>query len=136
MKMFSISREFSFCYGHRLLDHPGKCRHPHGHNGRVRVTAAEPKLNASGMVLDFTDLKSAVGGWLDENLDHKMILDETDPLVPLLKEIGEPVFLMKKNPTAEALAQLIFDAAAAAGIPVLKVEFWETPKCRAVYEKE
>ncbi len=134
--MFFVSREFSFCYGHRLLGHPGKCRHPHGHNGRAVITLSMPELNENGMVLDFTDLKGTIGRWIDENLDHKMILSAADPLLPLLQSLGEPVFAIEENPTAETLAKLLFDAADAEKIPVVRVEFWETPACRAVYEKE
>lgn len=133
--MFSISREFSFCYGHRLLGHPGKCGHPHGHNGRTLVTLTELELNADGMVRDFTELKATIGHWIDENLDHKMILSVEDPLTPLLQELGEPVFLTDANPTAESLAKLLFDVTAKEGFPVVRVEFWETPKCSAVYKK-
>lgn len=134
--MFFVSREFSFCYGHRLLGHPGKCRHPHGHNGRAVITLSMPELNENGMVVDFTDLKGTIGRWIDENLDHKMILSAADPLLPLLQSLGEPVFAIEENPTAETLAKLLFDAAVAEKIPVVRVEFWETPACRAVYEKE
>ena len=134
--MFSVSREFSFCYGHRLLGHPGKCRHPHGHNGRVIVTLSMPALNASGMVTDFTEVKNTIGQWIDEHFDHKMILAAADPLVPLLQAQGEPVFLTETSPTAETLAKLLYDAAESLRIPVLRVEFWETPGCRAVYEKD
>ncbi len=134
--MFFVSREFSFCYGHRLLGHPGKCRHPHGHNGRAVITLSMPELNENGMVVDFTDLKGTIGRWIDENLDHKMILSAADPLLPLLQSLGEPVFAIEENPTAETLAKLLFDAAGAEKIPVVRVEFWETPACRAVYEKE
>ena len=134
--MFFVSREFSFCYGHRLLGHPGKCCHPHGHNGRAVITLSMPELNECGMVVDFTDLKGTIGRWIDENLDHKMILTAADPLLPLLRNLGEPVFATEENPTAETLAKLLFDAADAEKIPVVRVEFWETPACRAVYEKE
>ena len=36
--MFQVSREIDFCYGHRLLDYGGTCRHLHRHNGRVMIT--------------------------------------------------------------------------------------------------
>ena len=29
--MFQVTRELRFCYGHRLLNYEGKCRHQHGH---------------------------------------------------------------------------------------------------------
>ena len=38
--MFSVTREITFCYGHRLLDYDGKCRYLHGHNGRAVITLA------------------------------------------------------------------------------------------------
>ena len=33
--MFRVTKEIHFCYGHRLLNYDGKCRHLHGHNGRA-----------------------------------------------------------------------------------------------------
>ena len=36
--MFRVSREINFCYGHRLLNYPGKCCHLHGHNGKLTIT--------------------------------------------------------------------------------------------------
>lgn len=133
--MFSISRDFSFCYGHRLLNYEGKCRNLHGHNGLVRVTLSAGELNSTGMVRDFSELKEVLGGWIDENLDHRMILAENDPLLPILTATQTAVFPMKTNPTAEHLAELLFRVAADSGFPVQKVEFRETDKCRAVYEK-
>lgn len=133
--MFSISREFTFCYGHRLTDHPGKCRHPHGHNGRVRITISESSLNSDGMVRDFTELKETVGRWIDAHLDHRMILSKGDPLVSVLTGLGEPIYLVDGNPTAETLAKLLYDVAQGEGFPVLEVEFWETAKCCAAYKK-
>src|ERR671929_242125 len=35
--MFRITRELHFCYGHRLLNYDGKCRHLHGHNGKAVI---------------------------------------------------------------------------------------------------
>ena len=131
--MFAVTREFHFCYGHRLLNYNGKCAHPHGHNGRVEITLESETLDAQGMVLDFTELKHLVGGWIDENLDHKMVLAEEDPLVPMLAEMNEPMYLMQCPPTAENFAKLIFDLVKGRGYPVCKVIFWETDKCAATY---
>ena len=109
--MFTVSREINFCYGHRLLNYEGKCRHLHGHNGRAVITfkAAEP--GPQGMVLDFSEIKRIVSRWIDDHLDHRMILNRIDPAVPMLQEMGEPVYLMDVNPTAENIAKLIFDVA-------------------------
>ena len=37
------------------------------------------------------------------------------------------------NPTAENIAKLIYDYAAAQGFPVVEVRLWETESCYATY---
>ena len=131
--MFQVSREIDFCYGHRLLNYEGKCKHLHGHNGKAIITLSADNLDGRGMVLDFTEMKRVLNGWIDENLDHRMILCRDDPLVPVLRQAGEPLFLTDENPTAENIAKLIADYAADAGFPVVEVRLWETPRCSATY---
>lgn len=131
--MFRVSREINFCYGHRLLNYSGKCQHLHGHNGRLIITIRAASLDESGMVLDFNEIKQVVSCWIDENLDHRMILKRDDPAVPALEKLGEPMFLIDTNPTAENIAKLIADYAIAKGIPVAEVRLWETPNCFATY---
>jgi 6-pyruvoyltetrahydropterin/6-carboxytetrahydropterin synthase len=131
--MFSVTREISFCYGHRLLEYGGKCRHLHGHNGRAVITLAAAELDPLGMVLDFSRLKRVVGGWIEENLDHKMLLHRDDPVLPLLRQQGEPVYMMEVNPTAENIARLLFEVTARQGFPVVEVKLWETETCFASY---
>lgn len=134
--MYLVTKEISFCYGHRLLDYAGKCRHLHGHNGRAVITLAAPGLDALGMVVDFSQIKRGVGGWIDAHLDHRMILHKNDPLLRYLQEQGEPVFLLDVNPTAESIAKLIYDVTAAQGYPVVEVTLWETPDSFATYRPE
>ena len=132
--MFEVTREIRFCYGHRLLNYDGKCRFLHGHNGRAVITVAAAELDGLGMVMDFSHIKRVVSAWIDENLDHKMLLHRNDPVLPLLRAQGEPVFLMDVNPTAENIARLIFDFAASKGFPVVEVRLWETDDCFASYK--
>jgi 6-pyruvoyltetrahydropterin/6-carboxytetrahydropterin synthase len=131
--MYRVTRELSFCYGHRLLEYDGKCRFLHGHNGRAVISLAAPALDSLGMVADFSTLKRVVGGWIDETLDHKMLLHRDDPVLPLLRQQGEPVCVLDVNPTAENIARLIYDFAAAQGFPVVEVKLWETDTCWAAY---
>jgi 6-pyruvoyltetrahydropterin/6-carboxytetrahydropterin synthase len=133
--MFSVTRELTFCYGHRLLNYAGKCRNLHGHNGRAVITLEAATLDELGMVMDFTQLKRVVGGWIDEALDHKMLLHRDDPVLPDLRRQGEPVFVLDVNPTAENIAKLIFDYAAGQGFPVTEVKLWETESCFAAYRR-
>ena len=131
--MYQVSREFNFCYGHRLMDHVGKCKHLHGHNARVIVTFEAADLDGQGMVLDFNRIKQIVTRWVDEHLDHRMILRRDDPAIAALEGLSEPLYLIDSNPTAENIARLIFDKAAEEGLPVVEVRLWETPNCHATY---
>jgi 6-pyruvoyltetrahydropterin/6-carboxytetrahydropterin synthase len=131
--MFRVSRKIDFCYGHRLLNYEGKCRHLHGHNGRVIITIETDTLDSKGMVIDFNEIKRRIQGWIDTHLDHRMVLHRDDPIVPVLEKLGEPMYLIEVNPTAENLAKLIGDVARREGIPVVEVRLWETPHCFATY---
>ena len=133
--MYRITREIHFSYGHRLLDHPGKCANLHGHNARVGIEVSSEKLNPLGMVVDFYEIRKVIGAWIDETLDHKMILCEADPLVPVLQKAGEPLVLTKENPTAEVLARWIFEESRKKKLPVSRVLFWETENCFAEYHE-
>jgi len=88
MKKYEIGKQFDFCYGHRVhnqvlnveysLDCKCACRHQHGHQGEVWVYLSSDKLNDQDMVTDFKHL-SWFKKYLDDTLDHKMILDVKDP---------------------------------------------------------
>lgn len=134
--MFRVTREIDFCYGHRLLDYQGKCSHLHGHNGRIEITIEASDLDSQGMVLDFGEIKRVVTTWIDDKLDHRMLLRRDDPAVPALEKLGEPMFLLDVNPTAENIAKLVHDYAAEQGFAVVEVRLWETPHCHAVYRNE
>jgi 6-pyruvoyltetrahydropterin/6-carboxytetrahydropterin synthase len=132
---FRVSREIDFCYGHRLLNYAGKCKYLHGHNGRAIISIESASLDERGMVLDFSDIKNVVSAWIDEQLDHRMLLQRSDPVVPILEKMGEPLFLMDENPTAENIARLIFEFTASRGFPIVECQLWETPRCYATYRR-
>jgi 6-pyruvoyltetrahydropterin/6-carboxytetrahydropterin synthase len=132
--MFRVTREIHFCYGHRLLNYDGKCRNLHGHNGKAVITLESESLDALGMVVDFGHLKRVVQNWIDETLDHKMILHRDDPVLPELRRQGEPVVVIDLNPTAENIARMIFDFARSQELPVVEVTLWETENSFATYQ--
>ena len=132
--MYLVTKRIEFCYGHRLLDYDGVCKHPHGHNAVVEVDVSTDTLDNRNMVADFSDIKRIVKGWIDRELDHKMILRHDDPLVEPLQKLSEPIFIVDSNPTVERIARLIFDQARDAGLPVVKVTVWETPTSFATYQ--
>lgn len=131
--MYRVTKSIDFCYGHRLLDYDGKCRYLHGHNGRAEIELEGEELDERGMLTDFGEIKSVMKAWIDENLDHRMILRKDDPAVAFLRESGEPCHLVDVNPTAETIARLIFEQARKKGFPVVRVVLWETPDSYATY---
>ena len=131
--MYSVTKRIEFCYGHRLMDYDGVCRHPHGHNAIVEIDIHAERLDGRNMVADFTDIKRIVKGWIDRELDHKMILRKDDPLAEALRQMGEPTYLLESNPTAERIARLIFDEASGQVLSVIRVTVWETPGSSATY---
>ena len=133
--MFRVTREIHFCYGHRLLNYDGKCKHLHGHNGKAVIVLETPALDALGMVVDFTNIKRHVGTWIDQTLDHQMILHKDDPVLPMLRQQGERVCVVDVNPTAENIAKMIFDRVKAEGLPVVEVTLWETENSFATYRE-
>ena len=77
-----------------------------------------------------------VKGWIDRELDHKMILRHDDPLVAPLQALGEPIFLLESNPTVERIAKLIFDEGRKLGLDIVTVRVWETPSSFASYNAD
>lgn len=135
MAKHRVTKQIDFSYGHRLLEHQGRCRYLHGHNGLLEVTVEAEELDGQGMVVDFGDLRDVVKGWLDANLDHKMLLCRRDPVAPVLAEMGEPLFLMEDNPTAENIARLVYRAVKEQGVTLAEVRLWETTTSYAVYRE-
>jgi len=131
--MYSVTKRIDFCYGHRLLDHDGVCRHLHGHNAVAEIEVRAETLDSRDMVIDFGVIKRLVKEWIDRELDHRMILRHDDPLVKPLQALGEPVYLLDSNPTAERIAQLLFDVSCERGLAVERVTLWETPSSWASY---
>lgn len=134
--MYSVTKRINFCYGHRLLDYDGICKHPHGHNAVAEIEVKTESLDVRHMVCDFSDIKRVIKGWIDRELDHKMILRHDDPLLEPLRKLGEPVFIVDHNPTVEHISRLIFDHSRAEGVPVVRVTVWETPTSFATYSSE
>ncbi|WP_323587901.1 6-carboxytetrahydropterin synthase [Aliarcobacter butzleri] len=170
---WEISKEFDFCYGHRVwsqtlnidfsLDACLKCRHLHGHQGKVIVYLESNELNNS-MVTDFKHL-NWFKAFLDDVLDHKFILDINDPLfstlVPNIKkedlikfdegyfsinltnfkneelELYESYVVVDFVPTSENLSawflKIVQKKMNGLNIKVSKIEFLETPKSKSTF---
>lgn len=131
--MYTVTKELYFCYGHRLMNHGGKCRHLHGHSVKASITIESAELNSDGMVCDFAEIREAAETYINNELDHNLLLHEDDPLIPALKAGGERFRALTEHPTAEVLAKEIFNAVKESGLPIKEVTLWETASSYATY---
>lgn len=136
----SVKKELRFEYAHRLLGHKSKCQNCHGHNARVWVyfrSKTGLSLDELGMVIDFNDIKQGIGQWIDDNLDHALILHRGDEELTK-KFVGTQfkTYLMDANPTAENMAIMLLNVAAGIYkdqyIEMYKVEVFENDFSAAV----
>ena len=134
--MYSITKDIYFCYGHRLMGHPGKCKHLHGHSVKAAITIVAEALDDQGMVCDFSEVTKAAQKFIDETLDHNFLIHRQDPLVPALTEAKERFLLVDEHPTAEFLARMIYEAIQKEGLNVTRVTLWETASASATYVED
>ena len=113
-----VRRSFDFDAAHRLPRHPGKCRELHGHAYRLVVAVDRPVDPATGLAVDFSDLKSVVAREVVNLLDHRYVND------------------LIENPTAEIMAVWIWNRLAGPLPGLVEIELFETRSCSVVYRGE
>jgi len=120
--MFILSVSEKFSSAHRLRNYNGRCENLHGHNWKVEIKISGKDLDKTGMLYDFTKLKSILKNILTE-LDHKY-----------LNEL--PVF-KKNNPTSENIAKYIYDQICSeisnSKIKIESVTVWESDNSSATF---
>jgi 6-pyruvoyltetrahydropterin/6-carboxytetrahydropterin synthase len=122
--MFEVAVEQSFASAHALRNYKGRCENVHGHNWKVRVVIEGEKLDLTGMLVDFLDVKSLLNEILDR-IDHQF-LNEIPPFDVI-------------NPSAENIAEYFYQQLtgklAETPVPVRlrEVKIWETEIQSATY---
>jgi len=121
---YELFIQTGFSAAHALREYKGKCERLHGHNWHVDLRLAGDRLDAGGMLLDFTDAKRILGEVL-EPFDHRH-LNEVPPFDRL-------------NPSSENIARVVAEAVAdrlPKGVLVASVTAWESDRCAATYRPE
>ncbi len=134
-RKFKVKKLFEIAYAHRLFKYHGKCENLHGHNAKIEIIIESKKLDNQSMVIDFVDIKKIVGKWLDENLDHATLLHKDDPLVNVLKQHNQKIFIFDENPTAEFISLTIKNELKKKGLNIKTVRFWENSTSMAEVEE-
>lgn len=133
--MFTITKEVYFCYGHRLMNHAGKCRNLHGHSVKASISIQQKELNNQDMVCDFSDVRDCVETYINDCLDHNFLLHKDDPIIPMLIANNERFLALDEHPTAEVLSKMIYQYVKKAGFNVAQVILWETASAHACYQE-
>lgn len=110
--MYYVTKRIEISGSHRLsLPYESKCCHTHGHNWVITIHCRAERLDANGMVADFTHIKRRV----KEELDHRDFNEVFD-----------------FNPTAENIARYLCDT-----IPnCYRVDVQESEGNTASYERD
>lgn len=131
----TVTRRMEFDAAHRVLRHESKCAHLHGHRYAVEMTVQAPRLDSVGRVVDFGVVKSAVGAWIDDNLDHGTLVNTEDlDLREWLLMQKQKHFEFPGNPTAEVIAAALLAVGGEllpSPLRVVRVRVYETPNCYA-----
>ncbi|MCI7803510.1 MAG: 6-carboxytetrahydropterin synthase QueD [Oscillospiraceae bacterium] len=139
--MYFIKTEFAFDSAHFLYGYEGKCSNIHGHRWRVEVTVKNAFLQRNGqqkgMIMDFADLKRALGVIAD-HYDHSLIYEKNTlkaDTMECLKRDGFRLVEVPFRPTAENLARHFFMIIRERGYRPHNVTVYETPNNCAMYEE-
>lgn len=154
---WTAERYHDISCGHRVHNQGSKCEWLHGHNYRFHFTCEADKgdLDSVGRVIDFSDMKSRLCLWLEDNWDHKFIAWVRDPLMHALLQatidsdglsmehhmkFRDSLVWVPFNPTAENMAQYLVEVVgpaqlAGTGIVLTHCRVDETRKCSATFTK-
>ncbi len=134
----TIMRRIKFCAGHRLFRHGGKCEHFHGHNYVADFFVQGEEQDDVGRVLDFSELKKRVKGWIDKHWDHSFLISHRDEnaKAALERVVPSRFFILPYNPTAENMAKYLLEemcpvALEGTGARACRVRIWETDESYA-----
>ena len=122
--MYELTVESDFSAAHLMRGHPGACARLHGHNYRVLVSVEGENLDATGMLVDFAELKAVFEGILGE-LDHRNLNE-----IPPFDEI---------NPSSEHLARYVYGRmtdAFADRVRVSRVTIYESATSSVTYRED
>ena len=120
--MYELQITTQFAAAHQLRNFKGKCEKLHGHNWKIDVFVEGEKLNGTGLLIDFKELKEATNRVLEE-LDHSF-----------LNELSQ---FKDENPSSENIAAYVFtrlsDELNNTNIRVSKVTAWESDSASSSY---
>lgn len=142
MTVQTITRKGSFDSGHRVMNEAMKCFNLHGHTYLYQLTFSFNAMEEIGYAIDFKEIKRVACQWIDDLLDHGMILNPMDTgVIRCAEDTGSKLWLMSLNgegkycnPSVENIAKEVFLAMeylfeAYPCLIIKAVKIYETPNC-------
>jgi len=127
---------FDFHAAHRLMNYMGDCKQLHGHTYKVQFNVTGRINEASGMVLDFRNLKERLWNHVVSYFDHATLLNNADRvLCAFVKGQGWKYQEHAGETTAENIACRMRTLAAVALpdiVTLREVCVWETENVYAL----
>lgn len=135
--MYELTSEAHFDSAHFLADYYGKCENLHGHRWRVVASIRSAELGGEGterdMVMDFGEFKRILKQEADA-LDHTFLVEEgtlKPETIAALESEGFSLTIVSWRTTAENLAKYFALRLGEHGLPVSRVDVYETPANKA-----
>ena len=123
--MYELKIITDFSAAHNLRNFRGKCESLHGHNWKVEVVVGGSRLDDSGVVVDFAEIKSLTREVIAE-IDHRYL--------------NELPFFTQHNPSSENIARYIFQRLSEKindnRVWISRVTAWESQDACATYIAE
>lgn len=100
-----VQLKHHFDAAHRLPHLSGgnsKCFNLHGHTWGVTLGITGP-IQDDMTVVEFGGIKKAFRHFVDEAFDHGTLLGEADPLLPVLEEFGQKLYVFGRDSHADGI---------------------------------
>ncbi len=134
-----------FSAAHRIVgNYNGACKNLHGHNYMVVIFIYSTKLDKTGFVVDFAEIKQIINNWIEKNIDHTVIVSASDTaLYNFVKEDEQRHYLIpgEDNTSAENIAKHLFEKFCGLlfnypNINLQKVQVYESMTSSASYQQD
>ncbi len=120
--LYEVKIISDFAAAHNLRNFRSKCENLHGHNWKVEIVMRGHRLDESGVLVDFGEVKQTTREILAE-LDHRYL--------------NELPFFTEHNPSSENIARYLFERLSERmnndNCRVYSVSAWESDNACATY---
>ena len=137
----TITRKGSFDAGHRVMNERLKCFNIHGHTYLYELIFSFDQMEDIGYAIDFKEIKRIGCQWIEDYLDHGMLLNPNDvDVLSACRATKSKIWSMSLggadkycNPSVENIVKEMFLAISYLldnkHLKLEKVRLYETPNC-------